>query len=73
MKPATKNLKKKNLTPDISQKKPVSPHFFFNTLNNIYSLIDLDTTVYDSVLKLSKLMRYLLYESNVTKDPQPRN
>ncbi len=45
-------------------KNQISPHFFFNTLNNIYSLIG--TSTEDSqkaVLKLSKLMRYLLYES----------
>ena len=45
-------------------KNQVSPHFFFNTLNNIYSLISINAE--DSrkaVLKLSKLMRYLLYES----------
>lgn len=45
-------------------KNQVSPHFFFNTLNNIYSLIGIDgPTAQDSVLKLSKMMRYLLYES----------
>ncbi|HQG76987.1 MAG TPA: histidine kinase [Bacteroidales bacterium] len=45
-------------------KSQISPHFFFNTLNNIYSLISINAE--DSkkaVLKLSKLMRYLLYES----------
>jgi two-component system, LytTR family, sensor kinase len=45
-------------------KNQISPHFFFNTLNNIYSLISI--SIEDSqnaVLKLSKLMRYLLYES----------
>jgi two-component system LytT family sensor kinase len=45
-------------------KNQISPHFFFNTLNNIYSLIGINAD--DSqmaVLKLSKLMRYLLYES----------
>jgi len=45
-------------------KNQVSPHFFFNTLNNIYSLIGIDSpTAQESVLKLSKMMRYLLYES----------
>lgn len=45
-------------------KNQVSPHFFFNTLNNIYSLIGIDgPTAQESVLKLSKMMRYLLYES----------
>lgn len=42
----------------------VSPHFFMNTLNNIHSLIDIDTEeAKDAVIRLSKLMRHLLYES----------
>lgn len=42
----------------------VSPHFFMNTLNNIHSLIDFDTEeAKDSVIRLSKLMRHLLYDS----------
>lgn len=42
----------------------VSPHFFMNTLNNIYGLIDLDATAAkEAVMKLSKLMRYMLYEN----------
>jgi two-component system LytT family sensor kinase len=45
-------------------KNQVSPHFFFNTLNNIYSLISINAEdSQKAVLKLSKLMRYLLYES----------
>ncbi|TRZ44441.1 sensor histidine kinase [Robertkochia solimangrovi] len=44
----------------------VSPHFFFNTLNNIYSLsIEKSDKAPETILKLSELMRYLLYE---TKD-----
>ena len=66
-----KELEKEKLNSELAfLKNQVSPHFFFNTLNNIYSLIDLDTTVArDSVLKLSKLMRYLLYESEHGKSP----
>ncbi len=42
----------------------VSPHFFMNTLNNIYALVDMDSArAKSSVMKLSKMMRYLLYES----------
>ncbi len=42
----------------------VSPHFFMNTLNNIYSLIDSDKQrSKQALMKLSKLMRYLLYEN----------
>lgn len=47
-------------------KNRISPHFFFNTLNNIYSLIEFDSdSARDAVHKLSKLMRYILYESDV--------
>jgi LytS/YehU family sensor histidine kinase len=42
----------------------ISPHFFMNTLNNIHSLIEGDQKLaQNAVLKLSELMRYLLYES----------
>lgn len=42
----------------------VSPHFFMNTLNNIHSLIEMDThKAQDAVERLSILMRYLLYHS----------
>ncbi len=48
----------------------VSPHFFMNTLNNIHSLIDIDTTeAKESIIKLSKLMRHLLYDSQVEQIP----
>lgn len=46
-------------------KNQINPHFFFNTLNNIYSLVQ--TNVHDgqkAILQLSKLMRYLLYETD---------
>ncbi|HZL09191.1 MAG TPA: histidine kinase [Prolixibacteraceae bacterium] len=60
-----KELEKEKLNSELAfLKNQVSPHFFFNTLNNIYSLIGIDgPTAQESVLKLSKLMRYLLYES----------
>jgi hypothetical protein len=42
----------------------VNPHFLMNTLNNIHSLIDVDQQLArDAVIKLSSMMRYLLYES----------
>lgn len=44
----------------------LQPHFFFNSLNNIYSLIDISPEqAKSSVHSLSKLMRYMLYETNV--------
>ncbi len=40
----------------------VSPHFFFNTLNNIYALtLKKSSKAPEIILKLSELMRYLLY------------
>jgi LytS/YehU family sensor histidine kinase len=42
----------------------ISPHFFMNTLNNIHALIDYDKEIAkNSVVKLSHLMRVLLYEN----------
>lgn len=45
-------------------KTQISPHFFFNTLNNIYSLaVEKSKKTPKIILKLSELMRYLLYET----------
>jgi two-component system, LytTR family, sensor kinase len=46
-------------------KSQIQPHFFFNTLNNLYSLtLNKSDAAPDVVLKLSELMSYMLYESN---------
>lgn len=43
----------------------LNPHFLFNTLNNIYSLIAIDRhKAQDSVHRLSNLLRYVLYEND---------
>lgn len=48
----------------------ISPHFFMNTLNNIHALIDIDSEeAKTSIIQLSKLMRHILYESEVDKVP----
>lgn len=48
----------------------ISPHFFMNTLNNIHSLIDLDTEeAKNAVIRLSKLMQHLLYDSALDTIP----
>jgi len=42
-------------------KSQINPHFFFNTLNNLYSLsLEKSEEVPGVILKLSDLMRYLL-------------
>ena len=46
-------------------KAQINPHFLFNVLNNIHSLAhkDPDKTS-DSIIKLSEIMRYMLYDSD---------
>jgi len=45
-------------------KAQINPHFFFNTLNSIYSMsLDKDERLPGTILQLSGLMRYFLYES----------
>jgi two-component system, LytTR family, sensor histidine kinase AlgZ len=45
-------------------KYQLQPHFFFNTLNNIYALIDRKPDLAKEVLhNLSKLLRYVLYHA----------
>lgn len=58
-------LQKENLQNQLSLlQHQISPHFFMNTLNNIYALIDYNKEIArNSVVKLSKLMRVLLYEN----------
>ena len=51
-------------------KSQLNPHFLFNTLNNIYSLIQLDTSrAQQAVLDLSRMLRYVLYESSRKEVP----
>ena len=49
-------------------KAQLQPHFLFNTLNNIYSLTFNDSqSAGRSILQLSGLLRYVLYESDVER------
>jgi len=49
-------------------KTQIQPHFFFNTLNNLYALvIKQSPKAPDVVMKLSEIMQYVLYE---VKEPQ---
>ena len=56
-------LKNEKLRAELTNlKHQISPHFFFNTLNNLYGLINKDTEKSrEYVLKLSDLMRYAIY------------
>ena len=43
----------------------INPHFFMNTLNNIHALVDIDPEkAKGTILELSKMMRFVLYEGN---------
>jgi two-component system LytT family sensor kinase len=51
-------------------KSQVHPHFFFNTLNNLYSLtLQKSDLAPEVVLKLSDLMSYMLYDSSAALVP----
>jgi LytS/YehU family sensor histidine kinase len=45
-------------------KSQTNPHFLFNTLNNIYALArDKSDLAAESIMRLSKILRYMLYET----------
>lgn len=49
-------------------KDQIKPHFLFNTLNNLYGLIKIDTQkASEVVIRLSQLMNYVLYAGNYQK------
>ena len=65
------NLAKSQLETELRfLRSQISPHFFFNTLNNIYSLsLEKSENTPETILKLSGLMRYLLYETKQNRQP----
>jgi len=60
-----KDIEKEQLKTNLALlRHQVSPHFFMNTLNNIHALIDINSeNAKDAIVRLSTLMRYLLYDS----------
>jgi hypothetical protein len=51
----------------------INPHFFMNTLNNIHALVDIDPEkAKDTILELSRMMRFVLYEANKKGVPLSR-
>lgn len=51
----------------------VNPHFFMNTLNNIHALVDINTErAKTTIVELSKMMRYILYEGDKKYIPVQR-
>jgi len=61
-----RDLENQRLTAELSfLKSQINPHFLFNSLNSIYSLAYQGSkTTPDAILKLSEIMRYMLYECN---------
>jgi hypothetical protein len=54
-------------------KSQINPHFLFNTLNNIHTLVYKQAaTAPEAVLRLASLMRYMIYESNASLVPLSR-
>jgi two-component system LytT family sensor kinase len=63
------SLERDNLNLEINfLKAQINPHFLFNTLNNIYRMVNKqDPKTGPMVLHFADLMRYTLYESNVDR------
>jgi hypothetical protein len=54
-------------------KSQINPHFLFNTLNNIHTLVYKQAPAApDAVMQLASLMRYMIYESNAPTVPLTR-
>ena len=62
-------LEKQNIESELALlKNQISPHFFFNTLNNIDSLIKSNADkASETLVKLSEIMRYMIYDTNIDK------
>ena len=62
-------MQKQQLATELNMlRSQVNPHFLFNTLNGIYSMaVAKDEKTPDSVMKLSRIMRYTLEESQTEK------
>ena len=67
-------LEKQNLEQQLEYLKyQINPHFLMNTLNNIHALVDIDAErAKDTILELSKIMRFVLYEGNKQTVPLGR-
>lgn len=59
-------IKKERISAQLSNlQSQVSPHFFMNTLNNIHALVEIDPQrAQKTIIELSGLMDYLLYDSS---------
>ena len=67
-------LERKNLEQQLDYLRyQINPHFFMNTLNNIHALVDIDPEkAKGTILELSRMMRFVLYEGNKQSVPLSR-
>ena len=67
-------LEKQNMEQQLEYLKyQINPHFFMNTLNNIHALVDIDPAkAQETILELSKMMRFVLYEGDKNGVPLSR-
>jgi two-component system LytT family sensor kinase len=68
---ANKELERINTQNELKYlKSQINPHFLFNSLNNLYAMtLSNSPDAPDMVLRLSSILRYLLYETSETKVP----
>ena len=66
-------LEKQNLEQQLEYLRyQINPHFFMNTLNNIHALVDIDPAkAQETIVELSKMMRYVLYEKGESQQGVP--
>ena len=69
-----KELEKEKLRSELEYLKyQINPHFFMNSLNNIHALIDIDKVkAQKTVVELSNMMRYVLYDKSSTYVPMEK-
>lgn len=69
-----KELEKEKLRSELEYLKyQINPHFFMNSLNNIHALIDIDKVkAQKTVVELSNMMRYVLYDKSSTFVPMEK-
>ena len=67
-------LEKQNLEQQLEYLRyQINPHFFMNTLNNIHALVDIEPEKAKcTIVELSKMMRFVLYEGNKQHVPLSR-
>ena len=63
------DLEKENIAQELAYLRyQINPHFMMNTLNNIHTLVDIEPEqAKTSIVELSKMMRYVLYEGEISR------